>query len=282
MRKVAELVVFFVIVAGAAASSSIANAQGGPDAICADARRLMGRDTSIDVPNFKALLLRYADVASATAQVKALDKSCQDAPPGNTARNTYAVGSVQITGAVVNQAGECRVTGVTLGGCPTTASVKPSAPVSAPAMAPEPAPAAASVPAPTSPQQGKPPEAGKPAEPGKPVELPDGLKYTDTKVGDGAAAQKGYIVSLQYTGWIYRNGTKGAKFDSSVDRDKPITFTLGQKQVIAGWDEGINGMKIGGKRTLIIPPSLAYGASGNGMIPPNATLIFEVELVSVR
>jgi peptidylprolyl isomerase len=278
MRKVAELAVLIVIVAGAAASSSIANAQGGPDAICADARRLMGRDNSIDVPNFKALLLRYADVASATAQIKALDKSCQDAPPGNTARNTYAVGSVQITGAVVNQAGECRVAGVTLGGCPTTASVKPSAPVSAPAMAPEPAPAAASAP-PAAPASAPP---GKPAEPGKPVELADGLKYIDTKVGDGAAAQKGYIVSLQYTGWIYRNGTKGAKFDSSLNSGKPFTFTLGQKQVIAGWDEGINGMKIGGKRTLIIPPSLAYGASGNGMIPPNATLIFEVELVSVR
>jgi len=278
MRKVAELVVFFVIVAGAATTSSTANAQGGPDAICADARRLMARDSSIDVPNFKALLLRYADVASATAQVKALDKSCQDAPPGNTARNTYAVGSVQITGSVVNQAGECRVAGVTLGGCPTTASVKPSAPISAPAMAPEPVPAAANPPPPASASAPQ----GKPAEPGKPVELADGLKYTDTKVGDGAAAQKGYIVSLQYTGWIYRNGTKGAKFDSSLDRGKPFTFTLGQKQVIAGWDEGISGMKIGGQRTLIIPPGLAYGASGNGMIPPNSTLIFEVELVSVR
>jgi len=89
------------------------------------------------------------------------------------------------------------------------------------------------------------------------------------------------LVSVQYTGWLYKNGNKGAKFDSSLDRNKPITFTLGQKQVIPGWDEGISGMKVGGKRTLIIPPQLAYGATGSGgVIPPNATLIFDVELVN--
>jgi FKBP-type peptidyl-prolyl cis-trans isomerase len=121
------------------------------------------------------------------------------------------------------------------------------------------------------------------AQEGKTVELADGLKYTDTKVGDGAEAEKGYIVSVQYTGWLYKNGNKGAKFDSSLDRGKPITFKLGNGQVIKGWDEGVSGMKVGGKRTLIIPPNLAYGASGSGgVIPPNATLIFDVELVSAR
>jgi FKBP-type peptidyl-prolyl cis-trans isomerase len=121
------------------------------------------------------------------------------------------------------------------------------------------------------------------AQEGKPVELADGLKYTDTKVGDGAVAEKGLIVSVQYTGWLYKNGAKGAKFDSSLDRGKPITFKLGGGQVIPGWEEGIAGMKVGGKRTLIIPPELAYGARGSGgVIPPNATLTFEVELVSAR
>jgi FKBP-type peptidyl-prolyl cis-trans isomerase len=121
------------------------------------------------------------------------------------------------------------------------------------------------------------------AQEGKPVELADGLKYTDTKIGDGAVAEKGLIVSVQYTGWLYKNSAKGAKFDSSLDRDKPFAFKLGAGQVIPGWDEGVAGMKIGGKRTLIIPPALAYGASGSGgVIPPNATLIFDVELVNVR
>jgi FKBP-type peptidyl-prolyl cis-trans isomerase len=121
------------------------------------------------------------------------------------------------------------------------------------------------------------------AQEAKPVELADGLKYTDAKIGDGSEAKKDYIVSVQYTGWLYKNGNKGAKFDSSLDAGKPITFKLGAGQVIAGWDEGLTGMKVGGKRTLIIPPELAYGAKGaNGIIPPNATLIFDVELVSAR
>jgi peptidylprolyl isomerase len=128
------------------------------------------------------------------------------------------------------------------------------------------------------------PPAAANAQQGKTVELADGLKYIDTQVGTGAEAQKGYIVQVQYTGWIYRNGNKGAKFDSSLDRGKPFTFTLGKKEVIDGWDEGVAGMKVGGKRTLIIPPNLAYGATGGagGVIPPNATLIFDVELVSAR
>ena len=122
------------------------------------------------------------------------------------------------------------------------------------------------------------------AQEGKTIELADGLKYIDTQVGTGAEAQKGLIVSVQYTGWLYtKTGQKGAKFDSSLDRGKPFTFTLGQKQVIAGWDEGVVGMKVGGKRTLIIPPDLAYGAKGaSGIIPPNATLIFDIELTIVR
>jgi FKBP-type peptidyl-prolyl cis-trans isomerase len=121
------------------------------------------------------------------------------------------------------------------------------------------------------------------AQEGKTVELPDGLKYTDVKVGDGAAAQNGYIISVQYTGWLYKNGEKGAKFDSSRDAGKPFTFKLGGGQVIKGWDEGVAGMKVGGQRTLIIPPELAYGAKGaGGVIPPNATLIFDVELLSTR
>ena len=121
------------------------------------------------------------------------------------------------------------------------------------------------------------------AQQGKTVELPDGLKYTDVKVGDGAEAQKGLFVEVQYTGWLYKNGTKGAQFDSSRDRGKPFAFKLGAGQVIPGWDEGVAGMKIGGQRTLIIPPELAYGAKGaGGVIPPNATLMFDVELVSVR
>jgi FKBP-type peptidyl-prolyl cis-trans isomerase len=115
------------------------------------------------------------------------------------------------------------------------------------------------------------------------IEMPNGLKYTDTKTGDGAAATPGSKVSVHYTGWLYNNGTKGAKFDSSVDRGQPFQFTLGAHQVIAGWDEGVAGMKVGGKRTLIIPPELGYGARGaGGVIPPNATLMFDVELLGVQ
>jgi peptidylprolyl isomerase len=116
------------------------------------------------------------------------------------------------------------------------------------------------------------------------TEMPDGLKYTDTKIGDGATAKAGNKVSVNYTGWLYENGAKGKKFDSSLDRGQPFQFTLGAKQVIAGWDEGVAGMKVGGKRTLIIPPELGYGArgAGGGAIPPNATLIFDVDLLQVQ
>jgi FKBP-type peptidyl-prolyl cis-trans isomerase len=115
------------------------------------------------------------------------------------------------------------------------------------------------------------------------VEMPNGLKYTDTKTGDGAAATPGTKVSVHYTGWLYNNAAKGTKFDSSVDRGQPFQFTLGAHQVIAGWDEGVAGMKVGGKRTLIIPPELGYGARGaGGVIPPNATLMFDVELLGVQ
>jgi FKBP-type peptidyl-prolyl cis-trans isomerase len=115
------------------------------------------------------------------------------------------------------------------------------------------------------------------------IEMPNGLKYTDTKTGDGATATPGNKVSVHYTGWLYNNSAKGAKFDSSVDRGQPFQFTLGARQVIAGWDEGVAGMKVGGKRTLIIPPELGYGARGaGGVIPPNATLMFDVELLGVQ
>jgi FKBP-type peptidyl-prolyl cis-trans isomerase len=115
------------------------------------------------------------------------------------------------------------------------------------------------------------------------IEMPDGLKYTDTKTGDGATAKAGNKVSVHYTGWLSDNGAKGKKFDSSVDRGQPFQFTLGAKQVIAGWDEGVAGMKVGGTRTLTIPPELGYGARGApGAIPPNATLIFDVELLQVQ
>ena len=115
------------------------------------------------------------------------------------------------------------------------------------------------------------------------IEMPNGLKYTDTKTGEGAIAAAGNKVSVHYTGWLYKNDAKGAKFDSSVDRGQPFQFTLGAHQVIAGWDEGVAGMKVGGKRTLIIPPELGYGARGaGGVIPPNATLMFDVELLRVQ
>ena len=114
------------------------------------------------------------------------------------------------------------------------------------------------------------------------TEMPDGLKYTDTTVGAGAEATPGHKVSVHYTGWLYENGQKGKKFDSSVDRGEPFTFNLGAGQVIPGWDQGVAGMKVGGKRTLIIPANLGYGARGaGGAIPPNATLMFDVELLKV-
>lgn len=112
---------------------------------------------------------------------------------------------------------------------------------------------------------------------------PSGLKYEDTTVGTGAEATKGHKVSVHYTGWLNNAGEKGQKFDSSVDRGQPFQFNLGVGQVIAGWDEGVAGMKIGGKRTLLIPSALGYGTRGaGGAIPPNADLIFDVELLGVN
>jgi FKBP-type peptidyl-prolyl cis-trans isomerase FkpA len=112
---------------------------------------------------------------------------------------------------------------------------------------------------------------------------PDGLQIIDLKVGTGASPKTGQTVVVHYTGWLYVDGKKGAKFDSSVDRGQPFEFPIGQQQVIAGWDEGVATMKIGGKRTLIIPPALGYGARGaGGVIPPNATLLFDVELLGVK
>jgi FKBP-type peptidyl-prolyl cis-trans isomerase len=127
------------------------------------------------------------------------------------------------------------------------------------------------------------PDAAAQGVPPKMSELPSGLKYSDTTVGTGAEATSGKRVSVHYTGWLYENGQKGKKFDSSLDRGQPFAFPLGGGQVIKGWDEGVAGMKVGGKRTLIIPPDLGYGARGaGGVIPPNATLMFDVELLNVQ
>jgi peptidylprolyl isomerase len=110
-----------------------------------------------------------------------------------------------------------------------------------------------------------------------------GLQTKDIKVGTGASPKSGQTCVMHYTGWLYQNGVKGKKFDSSVDRGEPFEFAIGQRKVIAGWDQGVATMKVGGKRTLIIPPELAYGARGaGGVIPPNATLMFEVELLDVK
>jgi FKBP-type peptidyl-prolyl cis-trans isomerase len=110
-----------------------------------------------------------------------------------------------------------------------------------------------------------------------------GLSYEDTRAGEGAEAKPNHTCTMHYTGWLWIDGQKGSKFDSSVDRGDPFAFKLGVGQVIRGWDEGVAGMKIGGKRTLLIPPELGYGARGAaGVIPPNATLLFEVELLGLR
>ena len=119
--------------------------------------------------------------------------------------------------------------------------------------------------------------------PGKAMTTASGLQIIDSKVGTGATPKPGQICVVHYTGWLYEDGKKGKKFDSSLDRNDPIEFPVGQRRVIAGWDEGVASMKVGGKRTLIIPPELGYGARGaGGAIPPNATLIFDVELLNVK
>jgi FKBP-type peptidyl-prolyl cis-trans isomerase FkpA len=118
----------------------------------------------------------------------------------------------------------------------------------------------------------------------KMTKTPSGLQYQDTVVGTGANPRTGQTCVMHYTGWLWENSAKGKKFDSSVDRGKPFEFPLGQGRVIKGWDEGVAGMKVGGKRTLLIPPELGYGArgTGGGLIPPNATLLFDVELLGVK
>jgi FKBP-type peptidyl-prolyl cis-trans isomerase FkpA len=109
-----------------------------------------------------------------------------------------------------------------------------------------------------------------------------GLQYEDTTTGSGVEAVAGQHVSVHYTGWLYNDGVKGTKFDSSKDRGDPFSFGLGAGQVIRGWDEGVQGMRVGGTRVLVIPAPLGYGARGaGGVIPPNATLMFEVELLGV-
>jgi peptidylprolyl isomerase len=115
------------------------------------------------------------------------------------------------------------------------------------------------------------------------VATPSGLKYIDTKAGTGASPKTAQTCVMHYTGWLYEGGKKGAKFDSSLDRGAPFEFPIGTGRVIKGWDEGIATMKVGGKRTLIIPPELGYGARGaGGVIPPNATLMFDVELLGIK
>jgi peptidylprolyl isomerase len=112
---------------------------------------------------------------------------------------------------------------------------------------------------------------------------PTGLKYQDLKEGDGATPKNGQTCVMHYTGWLWESGAKGKKFDSSHDRGQPFEFGLGMGRVIKGWDQGVATMKVGGKRLLLIPPQLGYGARGaGGVIPPNATLLFEVDLLGVK
>lgn len=120
------------------------------------------------------------------------------------------------------------------------------------------------------------------AKPIAPVLLPDGTKVIEVRIGRGVPAAPGQSVTVNYTGWLYVNGKRGTQFDSSIGRE-PFTFPLGLGQVIGGWDSGVEGMKAGGKRTLIIPPAAGYGDRGAGAdIPPGATLIFDVELLQVE
>lgn len=121
-------------------------------------------------------------------------------------------------------------------------------------------------------------QGGPPPVSGQPIPTPSGLQYIDVVTGTGAQAQPGQLVTVHYTGWL----TNGTKFDSSRDHGQPFQFALGGRQVIQGWDQGVAGMRVGGQRRLIIPPDLGYGARGAaGVIPPNATLIFDVELLRV-
>ena len=123
------------------------------------------------------------------------------------------------------------------------------------------------------------PQGGPPPLDKQPQMTPSGLQYIDVVQGTGDEAKAGQRVTVHYTGWL----TNGQKFDSSRDRNDPFQFALGRHQVIAGWDTGVQGMRVGGQRRLIIPPDLGYGPQGaGGVIPPNATLIFDVELLKVQ
>jgi peptidylprolyl isomerase len=114
------------------------------------------------------------------------------------------------------------------------------------------------------------------------TETPSGLQFEDTVVGTGPSPSTGQTCVMHYTGWLWVDGTKGNKFDSSVDRGRPFEFPIGKGRVIKGWDEGVASMKVGGKRTLLIPPALGYGDRGaGGVIPAGATLLFEVELLRI-
>jgi len=127
------------------------------------------------------------------------------------------------------------------------------------------------------------PTAALAQEIGKMTTTASGLQIEDTTIGTGATPHAGQICVMHYTGWLYENGVKGKKFDSSLDRGQPFEFPIGMGHVIKGWDEGVATMQVGGKRTLIIPPELGYGARGaGGVIPPNATLMFDVELLGVK
>jgi FKBP-type peptidyl-prolyl cis-trans isomerase len=114
--------------------------------------------------------------------------------------------------------------------------------------------------------------------------MPSGVKYEDHTIGTGEMPKTGQMVTVHYTGWLDDAGAKGKKFDSSVDRGQPFTFKIGVSQVIAGWDQCVSTMQVGGKRTLIIPAEHGYGArgAGGGLIPPGATLIFDVELLGIK
>jgi peptidylprolyl isomerase len=125
--------------------------------------------------------------------------------------------------------------------------------------------------------------AAKEEKASKMIKTPSGLQFEDTVVGTGASPKPGQTCVMHYTGWLWENGAKGKKFDSSVDRGQPFEFQIGRGMVIKGWDEGVMTMKVGGKRTLLIPASLGYGSRGaGGVIPPNATLVFDVELLGLK
>ncbi len=146
-------------------------------------------------------------------------------------------------------------------------------------------PPAAKAPAATTPKKAAKKAAKKSPkqEAPKMITTASGLKYLDTVVGTGDSPAKGQQCVMHYTGWLWVNEAKGSKFDSSVDRGQPFTFTLGVGQVIKGWDEGVSTMKKGGKRTLTIPPELGYGSRAMGnVIPANSTLVFDVELIDFK